>query len=106
MEKLLPTLQKQDVFLKVHSMSCLGQLVLLGPSIIRALFSCGALATQPSMAGEVTVSRETSTQTLLTHHVVIRNAESGLRQQRQGPNVHKAFQVACPPISAFVEEKV
>lgn len=106
MEKLLPTLQKQDVFLKVHSMSCLGQLVLLGPSIIRALFSCGALASQPSMAGEVTFSRERSTQTLLTHHVVIRNAESGLRQQRQGPNVHKAFQVACPPISAFVEEKV
>lgn len=106
MEKLLPTLQKQDVFLQVHGMLCLGQLMLLGPSIIRALFSCGTLATQPFMAGEDTFSQERSTQTLLTHHVVIQNAESGLRQQRQGPNFHNAFQVACLPISAFVEEKV
>lgn len=38
--------------------------------------------------------------------MLIRNTESGLRQQRQGPNFHDVFQVSCPPINAFVEEKV
>lgn len=85
---------------------CLGQLMLLGPSIICVLSSFGALATQLSMAGEITFSRKKNTHTLSTHHVVIRNTESGLRQQRQGPNFHDVFQVSCPPINAFVEEKV
>lgn len=50
------------LFLQAHDMSCLGQLMLLGPFVFCALSSCGALANQPPMAGEVTFSRE-STQT-------------------------------------------
>lgn len=50
-------------FLKLMAMACLGQLILLDPFVFCALSSCGAPATQPPMAGEVTSSRE-STQTL------------------------------------------
>lgn len=82
-------------------MACLSQLVLLDPFVFSPLSSCGALATQVPMAGEVILSKD-STQTLPTK---IWDAGSGIRKQRQGPNFHNASRVTCPLISAFLGKK-
>lgn len=98
LEKLLPTPEKQDVFLTALGISCLSQLMLLDPFVFWALRLRGT----HGWWGHLLQGQHSAP----AHHTGIRNVESGSRQQRQGPNFHDAFWVTCPLISAFLEEKV
>lgn len=71
------------------------------------LFSVPCLPAEPWLPRLPWLVRSPSLGSLdSTHQALIWDTGSGGRQQRQGPNFYNVFWVTCPPISAFLEEKV